>query len=49
MQELKEKQAAVDTTTQTNLEAIEAASERTRAARKLLRGPVVNGIAPEFR
>ena len=49
VKELKEKEAAVDTATLSRDQQIEAASERTRAARKLLRGPVGNGISPEFR
>ena len=39
----------MDEATQSRIEQTEAAGERTRAARRLLRGPVMNGVPAEFR
>ena len=47
--ELKAKDTRANDSVHSQTDAIEASSERTRAARKLLRGPCINGIAAEYR
>ncbi len=47
--ELKEQGLQLDGSVSSRAEAIEAFGQKTRSCRKLCRGPVVQGIPPEFR